>query len=641
MAIVPLGAQVRPYRDYLTPALHRRFNKASRYTLILCYAIACWMGEWDSLLWSWFPIGPTGIRALLIFLPALIIYVLRVAQWHVGRRQTQTPAETFNKYFLRKSTLLTLVFYAFSAWLYSEVYMWSRTGKDKLALTEYGRAHERLKLNERPLYLHFLFFLLAVAQSGIHLWKDYDKIEVSAMKPKKEREDASAAAPPRRAPKPRQVLALQFLAMAKRSSILSLAITFGGFALYFAGPRYVIWDYYYSFSKYFVSLSKTSKPTGLAPFIPLCSMFAVEGALLVLLWEFVNKAFDLYIAQEPLKNAQPITADSKDPNGTLLNGLKSRKEAVKAIAFWELALITDAFPDRRKTIYGEIDRKKGPTFQQVTDICLAEIKLLIERISIGLDPTYNPAATPVQQLPTAPVGLVPQIAQPLKSDKQIAALPPRPDTKWDHIESAAAGIAKSYSSPGNSQQAYGREAIKKGVQKAQEGAQQAGSFASVYYNKLVSSPLGAPFSQSLPRTVNLVILGAPFSRISLICNAVTALANLAVFSLSQDALGRFHEGIPEIIRVFTTAITKIDEYMSKVEIHWSDQTTLKKPEAEQRKVPEVEEVRECLKEGLEKILGSFNEYLSGMGLTKVEILDAKKAIGAKKAPEMIQAGAGR
>jgi nucleoporin NDC1 len=39
---------VRPYRDFLTPALHRRFTKASRYTLLICYLIACFMGEWDN-----------------------------------------------------------------------------------------------------------------------------------------------------------------------------------------------------------------------------------------------------------------------------------------------------------------------------------------------------------------------------------------------------------------------------------------------------------------------------------------------------------------------------------------------------------------------------------------------------------------
>lgn len=288
-----------------------------------------------------------------------------------------------------------------------------------------------------------------------------------------------------------------------------------------------------------------------------------------------------------------------------------------------------------------MDRKKGPTFQQVTDVCLAELKLLIQRISIGLDPTYNPDAATGAQQSAPPLNLVPQISQPLRSDKQVATVPPQPSTKWEHIEAATAGIAKSHSAPGNSQQAYGREAINKGVKKAQEGAREAESVINVYYNKLVSSPLGKPFCQSLQRTASIVVLGAPYSRISLICNAVTALANLAVFSLSQDSLGRFHQGVPEIVRVFTTAISKIDEYMTKVEIHWSDNRTLKKPEAERRKVPQVEQVRECLRDGLEKILGSFNEYLSGMGLTKVEILEAKKVAGARKGPEMIQAGAAR
>lgn len=304
-------------------------------------------------------------------------------------------------------------------------------------------------------------------------------------------------------------------------------------------------------------------------------------------------------------------------------------------------MITDAFPDRRKTIYGEIERKKAPTYQQVTDICLAEIKLLIESISCGLNPAYNPGTVPGKQQPTAPVNLVPQISQPLKEDKLIAAPPPKPDTKWHHIESAATGIAKAYSAPGNSQQAYGREAINKSVKKAQDGAEQAASFATLYYNKLVKSPLGALFSSSFPRTVSLIVLGAPFSRISLICNAVTALTNLTVFSLSQDSLGRFHEGVPAIIRVFTTAIHHIDEYMNTTQIHWSDKKTLSKPEAERRKVPEVEVVRECLREGLERILGSFNEYLGGMGLSKVEVLEAKKVAGAKKGPEMLQASGGR
>lgn len=281
------------------------------------------------VMWIWLPFGPTGIRTLLLFIPALTIYLLRIAHWHVGQRHTLTRAETFQKYFLRSNTLVTLAFYTFSAWLYSEVYTWSRTGADRLNFTELGRAHERLKLNERPLYLRFLFMMLAVAQTSVHLWKDYDRIDVPAMQPKKLGEDATAEALVKRGPKPRIILVKQLRPMFVTAASLSLFVTVSATTVYFFGARQLLWEYYYSFSRNFISLAKTSRPTGLAPFAPLVAKFVTEGALLVLLWEFVNKAFDVYIAQEPLKNNKPITSDSKDPNGTLLNGLKSKKETVK------------------------------------------------------------------------------------------------------------------------------------------------------------------------------------------------------------------------------------------------------------------------------------------------------------------------
>jgi nucleoporin NDC1 len=295
------------------------------------------------------------------------------------------------------------------------------------------------------------------------------------------------------------------------------------------------------------------------------------------------------------------------------------------MAFWELALITDAFPDRRKTIYAEMSRKKAATFQQVTDLCLAEVKLLIERLNIGLDPAYQQAAASAAPQPAPLVNLVPQISQPLKDDKQIVALPPKPSTKWEHFEATTSGIAKSHSSPGNSQQAWGRDGINRGLQKAQEGAQQAESVASTASTKILASPFGSIFSHSLPRSAKLVVLSAPYSRISLICNAITALTNLAVFSISEDAIGRFHESVPAIIRTFTLAITKIDTYMASLQVHWSDKDTLAKPEAERKKISEVEQVRQCLQKGLQNVLSSFDKYLGGMGMSMLEISEAKKA----------------
>lgn len=307
------------------------------------------------------------------------------------------------------------------------------------------------------------------------------------------------------------------------------------------------------------------------------------------------------------------------------------------MAFWELALITDAFPDRRKAIYAEMSRKKAPTFQQITELCLVEVKLLIERLDIGLDPAYQQAVASAAPQPAPSVNLVPQISQPLKDDKQIVALPPKPSTKWEHFEAATSGIAKSHSSPGNSQQAWGREGINRGLQKAQKGAQQAESVASTASTKILASPFGYIFSYSLPRNAKLVILSAPYSRISLICNAVTALTNLAVFSISEDAIGRFHESVPSIVRTFTLAITKIDTYMAGLQVHWSDKETLARPECEHKKIPEVEQVRDCLQKGLQNVLSSFGKYLSGMGMSMLEVSDAKKAAAVAKQPEMIQA----
>jgi hypothetical protein len=44
-----------------------------------------------------------------------------------------------------------------------------------------------------------------------------------------------------------------------------------------------------------------------------------------LLWEVGNTAFSAYVAQEPLKNERPITYESRDPNGSLLTGLRGKK----------------------------------------------------------------------------------------------------------------------------------------------------------------------------------------------------------------------------------------------------------------------------------------------------------------------------
>lgn len=46
-------------------------------------------------------------------------------------------------------------------------------------------------------------------------------------------------------------------------------------------------------------------------------------------WSSGNTAFSVFMVREPLKDGNPLTSESKDPNGSLLNGLKSKKLSIK------------------------------------------------------------------------------------------------------------------------------------------------------------------------------------------------------------------------------------------------------------------------------------------------------------------------
>jgi len=45
---MPPAPRIRPYKDFLTPALHRRFAMATATLFGLCYAEAVLIGEWNS-----------------------------------------------------------------------------------------------------------------------------------------------------------------------------------------------------------------------------------------------------------------------------------------------------------------------------------------------------------------------------------------------------------------------------------------------------------------------------------------------------------------------------------------------------------------------------------------------------------------
>ena len=146
--------RVRPYREFLTPALHRRFVASTGWALLLCWLEGFLMSNKTSrkglsscinykklmhvVFWSWFPLGPVAIPTLLLFLSALLVFLLRIDQLHLGARQTTSPWQTFWRYSRKSSVLEHFLIYALSALLFGEAYLWVTPRSAELGLIAEG-----------------------------------------------------------------------------------------------------------------------------------------------------------------------------------------------------------------------------------------------------------------------------------------------------------------------------------------------------------------------------------------------------------------------------------------------------------------------------------------------------------------------
>ncbi|KAI9676750.1 MAG: hypothetical protein M1829_002845 [Trizodia sp. TS-e1964] len=325
---IVLTGNARLYRDFFTPALHRSF---------------------------------TGVRALLLFLSIFCINVLRVSNAHVGIRSTLSPFHTLQQYLFTRTTLKTFIWYSISAWLFGEIYVWSNAKTADLRWVSEGKTYERPRLNERAIYIRINFAILAILQSCAHLFWDYDRIDLPLTK-------GMAAIVPRNPEnlyRPWNALAGQMHSIIQRAILRSLMVTGIGPPLYWYFVRNIAWAWILPIMKLFHTLPKSSEPPNVLPFhITLVARAFFASFLLVCSWELSNKSMTAFTAMEPLKKHKPLTYDSKDPNGSLLTGLRAKKQFTRVFAFWELASIAQNFPKRRISIFKELDRKAPPTTRE-------------------------------------------------------------------------------------------------------------------------------------------------------------------------------------------------------------------------------------------------------------------------------------
>jgi len=259
-----------------------------------------------------------------------MVFVLRVAQLHVGIRTSYSAWYTFRSYALRYETVQTMGWYFLSAYLFSEIYIWSASKGADLNRIKLIPKTDRTALNERPIYLTSFLFLAALVQATFHLFYDYDRLDMPTTKTglevSKDQKTPLVVPPLQNLKEKFPYLVITSLKRAAAIATLSPFIYSIDLGIYPYSIRRFAWSFTRGWAKVFWTLPKSNSLPSTRPFhwSVLChTIFA--GFLLTLLWELANAAFTAYVAQEPLKNERPITYESRDPNGSLLTGLRGKK----------------------------------------------------------------------------------------------------------------------------------------------------------------------------------------------------------------------------------------------------------------------------------------------------------------------------
>lgn len=552
----------------------------------------------------------------------------------MGRRTTASPFETFKSQLTAPSTYVTFAWYTISAFLFAEIYVWARPVDAGFGVINSGRAHERTRLNERAIAFRTLFLMLGVVQSLVHLFSDRDRVPAPARKVKV---DAKTAPTIIAVDGPMALIQKAVPGILFRLLWTAAIFPLTAFLFYVCTPlRSIAWTVSFDILRfvYFLPAKQRNTYTGFSPILPFYFATVVQTSFLVLLWEITNAAFSAYIAQPPLRREIPLTSDNKsgrasDPNGSLISGLKSKKEFAQASAFYELLLITINFPERRRMIYSELDRVGGNSWSQISNLCLQQINGITTRISAQ---TPQPVAPPPEVKDRIP------IAAPLKTDNvfapQLTMGTPARTGEW-----AKSVAAKYGSSPGaepvkDIARYAGRKLLTDGqrdqlaqqprtVEKRVEGL----------WDTVIKSPVGWPFRQSFERKVTGMICGSPYSRVGVIVDAIDALARLVVQSVQEDQYGQVAKDVPTILRTYLHTLKAVQQYVREAVPHWSDVSFT---EAQRSNVKEVNDVVDALSDGLAGMLGAFTEYTAGMDMGIAELKEIKGVI-AEAATKKVKA----
>lgn len=295
---------------------------------------------------------------------------------------------------------------------------------------------------------------------------------------------------------------------------------------------------------------------------------------------------------------------------------------------WELALIARDVPERRKAIYEDIDRKDGPMWSQVYQICLDVLKSMETNIDTYLAPPAPaaPAATESDAKETTKV----RTTAPPK-DEAIFQPVPQSTGFRTQVEKA---VNQAAFAPGQGSQLS--PVAKKAVDTAKQqlvkmqrettGSDDTQGLLKSLALKVLRSAAGWPFRQHYRRRLAHAVLGAPYGEPSLYVNATCAVGQLAVHSLREDKYGNVQRDVAALVRALTALAKRLDAFAAELPTHWTDVEG-------SRACPEVDAVRDALRDALARLIEAFGPYARDLRLSLTDMRLAREAAGLQS-PEV-------
>jgi nucleoporin NDC1 len=251
------------------------------------------------------------------------IYCATLMILSAGRTTTVSSFHTFLRAFVTPNiALVNASLYLTSAFFFGEISVFSAPSTAKLNLVDQGGHADRPQLNERSMLFRSQFIVLALVQVVHHLSANLDEVILPLDKLPLQSSGARL----------RSALPLVLPRLAISALTKSMVAVILGLLAYYNIYRRTLWNWAFSTLRYSFDFPRNSAPrrSGVPAVINLELYFLYYAFLLTFIWEITNFVFSVLIAERPLKKGQPITADSRDPNGTLLSGLKSRRQ------FWKV-----------------------------------------------------------------------------------------------------------------------------------------------------------------------------------------------------------------------------------------------------------------------------------------------------------------